>query len=216
MLSPAAHYAGRPSRDDDSTSVTEFFKPGGEAEETLVQATALSNRLAVQNIPQGEVVGVNDTNNDNIDGVARDFLPASNNKGEYEFGNEAHGTSPLASIPSIQNESSGDKDNEEENKFVEEAHGKPPPATTPPIQREPVGDGAILPPPVLPPSPPPPRATPALKSLSFALVKNNAITTMDNAIEIEPDFFEGTDQNGKGPGSHFITMSFIKDKSRTR
>jgi hypothetical protein len=112
VSSPAAHYAGRPSRD---TSVTEFFEPGVEAEETLAQATALLNQLAAQKTPQGEVVGVNDTNNDDIDEVACDFLPASNNEGEYEFGNEAHGTSPLAPIPPIQNESSGDKDNEEEN-----------------------------------------------------------------------------------------------------
>ncbi len=27
-------------------------------------------------------------------------------------------------------------------------------------------------------------------------------------------FFKGTDQDGKGPGPHFITMLFIKDKSR--
>ncbi len=37
---------------------------------------------------------------------------------------------------------------------------------------------------------------------------------MDNAVDVDPDFFEGTAQDGKGPGPHFITMSFIKDKSR--
>jgi hypothetical protein len=104
VLSPVAHYTSRPSSDDNSTSVTESYEPGGEAEETLAQATALSNWLAAQKPPQGEAVGVNDTNDIDIHGVARDFLPASNDKGEYDFGNEAHGISPLASIPPIQNE----------------------------------------------------------------------------------------------------------------
>jgi hypothetical protein len=39
---------------------------------------------------------------------------------------------------------------------------------------------------------------------------------MDNAVDVDPDFFEGTAQDGEGPGSHFITMLFIKDKSRIR
>jgi hypothetical protein len=47
VLSPAAHYASRPSGDDNSTSVNEFFEPGGDAKETLAQATTLSNWLAV-------------------------------------------------------------------------------------------------------------------------------------------------------------------------
>jgi hypothetical protein len=39
---------------------------------------------------------------------------------------------------------------------------------------------------------------------------------MDDAVKINPDFFEGIDQDGKGPGPHFITMLSIKDKSRIR
>jgi hypothetical protein len=39
---------------------------------------------------------------------------------------------------------------------------------------------------------------------------------MDDAVDVDPDFFEGTAQDGEGPGPHFITMSFIKDKSRIR
>ncbi len=62
MLSPAAH-AGRPSCNNNSTSETEFVKPSGEAEETLAQVTALSNQLAAQKTPQGEVVGVNCNDN---------------------------------------------------------------------------------------------------------------------------------------------------------
>jgi hypothetical protein len=39
---------------------------------------------------------------------------------------------------------------------------------------------------------------------------------MNNAVNVDPDFFEGTAQDGEGPGPHFITMLFIKDKSRIR
>jgi hypothetical protein len=56
----------------------------------------------------------------------------------------------------------------------------------------------------------------ALKTSSFAPVKINAITTMEDAVEICPDFFKGTKEDGAGPGPHFITMSFIKDKLRIR
>jgi hypothetical protein len=80
---PAAHYAGWPtSRNDKSTSVTEFFEPGGEVDQTLAQAIARLYRIALHKTPQGEVVDVNDANEDDINGVLRDFLPPSNNKGE--------------------------------------------------------------------------------------------------------------------------------------
>jgi hypothetical protein len=34
---------------------------------------------------------------------------------------------------------------------------------------------------------------------------------MEGAVEIDPNFFEGTADNGSGPGPHFITMSIVKD-----
>jgi hypothetical protein len=37
---------------------------------------------------------------------------------------------------------------------------------------------------------------------------------IEDAVKIDLDFFEHTEQDGAGPGPHFITMSFIKDKSR--
>jgi hypothetical protein len=112
VSSPAAHYTGQPTpRNDKSTSVTDFFEPGGEADQTLAQAIALLYRIASHKTPQGEVVDVNDANEDDIDGVLHDFLPPSNNEGEYEFGEEAHGTSPLASIPPTQHDSSCDRVN---------------------------------------------------------------------------------------------------------
>jgi hypothetical protein len=37
---------------------------------------------------------------------------------------------------------------------------------------------------------------------------------MDGAVEVDPNFFEGTVQVSSGPGPHFITMSVIKDKTK--
>jgi hypothetical protein len=37
---------------------------------------------------------------------------------------------------------------------------------------------------------------------------------MDGAVNVDPDFFEGTNQDGSGPGPHFITMLVIKDKTK--
>jgi hypothetical protein len=31
---------------------------------------------------------------------------------------------------------------------------------------------------------------------------------MEDAVKIDPDVFEGTEEDGAGPGPHFITMSF--------
>ncbi len=39
---------------------------------------------------------------------------------------------------------------------------------------------------------------------------------MNNAINMDPNFFEGVSKDGKGPDPHFITMSFIKDKTKIR
>jgi hypothetical protein len=39
---------------------------------------------------------------------------------------------------------------------------------------------------------------------------------MESTVDDEPNFFEGTDQDGAGPGPHFITMSFVKDKKKIR
>ncbi len=52
VSSPVAHYAGQPtSRNDKSTSVTEFFEPSGEADQTLAQAIALLYRNALHKTP---------------------------------------------------------------------------------------------------------------------------------------------------------------------
>jgi hypothetical protein len=73
------------------------------------------------------------------------------------------------------------------------------------------------PPPVLGSPTPPPKQQSALRSTSFAPVATNPIPTMNNnAVNMDPDFFEGVSKDGKGPGPHFITMSFIKDKTKIR
>jgi hypothetical protein len=64
----------------------------------------------------------------------------------------------------------------------------------------------------------PPMRTPkkksALRSISFAPVVMNPPPTLDDAVGVDPDFFEGATQDGAGPGPHFLTMSFIKGKSK--
>ncbi len=37
---------------------------------------------------------------------------------------------------------------------------------------------------------------------------------MDGAVNVNPDSFEGTNQDGSCPGPYFITMSVIKDKTK--
>jgi hypothetical protein len=39
---------------------------------------------------------------------------------------------------------------------------------------------------------------------------------MNDDVDADPNFFEGAAEDGKGPGPHFITMSFIKDKTKIR
>jgi hypothetical protein len=39
---------------------------------------------------------------------------------------------------------------------------------------------------------------------------------MNDAVDMDPNFFEAVSKDGEGPGPHFITMSFIKDKTKIR
>ncbi len=45
----------------------------------------------------------------------------------------------------------------------------------------------------------PPKRAPALCPSSFAPVINNPIPSMEGAVEVDPDFFEGIANNGSGP-----------------
>jgi hypothetical protein len=38
---------------------------------------------------------------------------------------------------------------------------------------------------------------------------------MDGAVDVDPDFLEGTNQDGSGPAPHFITMLVIKDRQKS-
>jgi hypothetical protein len=114
--------------------------------------------------------------NDDIDGNPGDFL-GTNDDDEFEFGNDAHGFSPLAAAP----------------------------PTAPTVDPS----SSIL---GTPTSPPKQRS--ALRSTSFAPVAANPLPTMNDAIDADPDFFEGVAKDGKGPGPHFITMSFVKEKNQ--
>jgi hypothetical protein len=57
----------------------------------------------------------------------------------------------------------------------------------------------------------PPKQAPVLRPSSFAPVVNNPSPSMEGAVKVDPNFFEGTANNGSGPGPHFITMLIVKD-----
>jgi hypothetical protein len=57
----------------------------------------------------------------------------------------------------------------------------------------------------------PPKRAPVLRPSSFAPVANNPFPSMEGAVKADPDFFEGTVDDGSSPGPHFITMSIVKD-----
>jgi hypothetical protein len=60
----------------------------------------------------------------------------------------------------------------------------------------------------------PPKMRSSLHLTSFAPVVLNPMPTIDDAVDVDPDFFEGAHQAGSGPGPHFITVSFIKNKDK--
>ncbi len=108
----------------------------------------------------------------------------------------------------------GSDNNDGEVEFRKDAHGTSPMAT------KLSAAGAPL---CLDPSPPilgtptsPPKQRSALRFTSFALVASNPIPTMNDAVDMDPNFIEGVSKDGEGPGLHFITMSFIKDKTKIR
>jgi hypothetical protein len=53
----------------------------------------------------------------------------------------------------------------------------------------------------------PPKQSPVLCPSSFVPALSNPLPNMDGTVDVDPDFFEGTNQDGSGPGSHFITIS---------
>jgi hypothetical protein len=55
-----------------------------------------------------------------------------------------------------------------------------------------------------------------LRATSFAPVALNPVPTINNAVDVDPDFFEGATLPGEGPGPHFITVSFIKNVDKIR
>ena len=183
LSSPAAHYAAHSSRrptspaDDESGSrLTEFFEPGGGAQQAVDNAKSFSSHyssyLRGPEMPDTRM----DDDDDDIDGDPGDFIGFKDDIKELELGNDANGTSPLASSHPNQN-------------------------LAPQIERNPKS---------------PPKHKSALRSTSFAPLTPNLHPTMDDAVDADPDFFEGATKDGDGPGPHFITMSFIKDKTKIR
>jgi hypothetical protein len=60
----------------------------------------------------------------------------------------------------------------------------------------------------------PPKMRSSLQSTSFAPVVLNPMPTIDDAVDVDPDFFEGANQAGSGPGSHFTMVLFIKNNDK--
>jgi hypothetical protein len=149
-----------------------------------------------------EVINIDDED-DNIDGNANDFLPGSNDSdGKFELGHEATGSSPLA-LSGGTNKSIGISNNPHKTSLF--ATNSP---TTSTCSANPAGTPN--------PKSPPPKRPSALRTSSFTPVVNNGVPTIDDAVDDDPDFFEGTNQDGSGEGLHFILVSFIKDKTKIR
>jgi hypothetical protein len=60
----------------------------------------------------------------------------------------------------------------------------------------------------------PPKQSPALCPSSFATILINPLPSMDGTVNVDPNFFKGTDQVGSSPGPNIKTMSVIKDKTK--
>jgi hypothetical protein len=211
VASPAKHYAAAPdSLLSPSNSMAKLFEPGEGSDQALANALSLSTRLSARKDPEEatkvnnsqEVINVNDED-DNIDGNANDFLPGSNDSdGEFKLGHEATGSSPLA-LSGGTNKSIGISNNPHKTSLF--ATNSP---TTGTCSANPAGTPN--------PKSPPPKCPSALRTSSFTPVVNNGVPIIDNAVDDDPDFFEGTNQDGSGEGPHFILVSFTKDKTKIR
>jgi hypothetical protein len=207
VASSAKHYAtALDSLLSPSNSRAKFFKPGKGSDQALANTLSLSTCLSAWKYPEEaidvdnsqEVIDV-DNKDDTIDGIANNFLPGNDdNNGELKLGHEAKEDSPLTHPPATK--SIGISNNPHKMTLFA-TNG----STTGTCSANTTGT---------PPSPP--KCPSALRVSSFTPVANTSIPTIDNAVNKDPDFFEGTDQDGSGEGPHFISVSFIKDKIKIR
>ncbi len=166
------------SSNESDSHLSAFFGPGGSAQQAIAMADAISKQYPsyTHDASNHPSTRMEEEDDDEIDGVPGDFLGMDTDN-EFEFGSNAHGSSPRATAPLI---------------ILDH----------PPLVQD------------TPTSPPKQRS--ALRSTSFAPVATNPVPTMSDAVDDDPNFFEGCSKDGKGPGPHFITMSFIKDKTKSR
>ena len=104
VASPAKHYATDPdSLHSLSNSTAKFFEPGKGSDQALADALSLLNHLSARKYPD-EAIDVNnsqevidiDNKDDNINGIANNFLPGNNDSnGELKLGHEAKGDSQI-------------------------------------------------------------------------------------------------------------------------
>jgi hypothetical protein len=209
VASPAKHYATAPnSLLSPSNSTVKFFEPGEGSDQALAIALSVLARLSVHKSPE-EVVDVEDIqevidvdNDDDIDGIAGNFL-LSNDDGKLELGHEATGSSPLA-LPGGTNQSLGISNNPHKKTLFATNQ----PTTGSSCSANQAGTST--------PTSPPSKCPSVLRASSFTPVANSGIPTINNAVDDDPDFFEGTDQDINREGPHFILVLFIKDKTKIR
>jgi hypothetical protein len=207
VASPAKHYAtASDSLLSPRDSTAKFFEPGEGSDQALANALSLLTRLSARKYPEEaidvdnsqEVIDVDDED-DNIDGIANDFLPGNGDSdGELELDHKAKGDSPLAHLPATK--SIGIRNNPHKTTLFA-TNG----STTGTCSANTTGTPLS-----------PPKRPSALQASSFTPVAIISILTIDDVVDEDPDFFEGTDQDGSGKGLHFISVSFIKDKTKIR
>jgi hypothetical protein len=103
VSSPATHYAirnhGPPTPGDNNETTLQFFAPGGDAEKTIADATALSWQLASHKKTPSKVIKVNDNkendDDDDIDGNPGDFM-GDESDASPELRQDATSQSPMA------------------------------------------------------------------------------------------------------------------------
>ncbi len=77
----------------------QFFTPGGESEEIVEEAEAISQLLALlTNTPATETIDLVDDDDDDIDGHPQDFMATQDSETGPELGHNATGHSPPALI----------------------------------------------------------------------------------------------------------------------
>jgi hypothetical protein len=245
LSSPVAHYStanhGSPSPIEDSSALTAFLEPGGGAELILTQAETIStpllshkprspdyyDTLDYSKVHKGiDYSKIGDPGEDGLkESIAyRARMITFGQSGQHKVPSKLVGKgqiySPL-SPPLAPHLGSPNKDNNIKmdgdpgnfttgdgiDEDIDKENGQSAIGTSPLAT-------SCISTPIL--GSPPLKRSSALKPSSFAPVTHNTVPNMESTVDDDPNIIEGTDQDGAGPGPHFITMSFVKDKRKIK